>query len=153
MDLIDEDSHCFCLFLESFHTITTEECQIQCQQKRRKDEMIKKKRIPYKIYITKQDLTIDVLEIEMGWLLALPLDTLTGRGSSSSNEGNRGVSGGVNSLLGDKQLTYHDFAWLNYQQQVVWLCYLIAAWIYQNDSKRKIRLMGAIIIDYITTST
>lgn len=42
--------------------------------------------------------TVDDLDIVIGWLRSLPLDaTLTG-GGSSSNEGKRGVSGGVNNL-------------------------------------------------------
>jgi hypothetical protein len=43
-------------------------------------------------------LTVEDLDIEIGWLRGLPLGAvLTGCGSLS-NEGNRGVSGGVSNL-------------------------------------------------------
>ena len=42
--------------------------------------------------------TVDDLDMEMGWLRGRPLLAIVTGGGSSSNEGNRGVSGGVNNL-------------------------------------------------------
>jgi len=52
--------------------------------------------------------TDDDLEILIGWLRGLPLGGMFwGWGSSSSKEGKRGVSGGVNSLY-HKQSTHYN---------------------------------------------